>query len=194
MDTKESTAILSEIQAELKAPKNQKNEFGGFMFRSCEDIVEAAKPLLAKRALALNLTDEVVFIGTRHYVKATASIVGLDVSPAVAYAREPEARKGMDDSQITGTASSYARKYALNGLFAIDDTKDPDIAHGKVERITDEQLANIECLITEIGADREAFTKWAKTALKVERLEDLNPAGYKHALEALEAKRKSMAK
>ena len=119
---------LLAIQAKLKAPKGQFNKFGGYSYRSCEDILEAVKPLLAEEGLTLTLRDEVVEVGGWHYVKATAAIRVLmgDAIEVTAYAREAETKKGMDASQITGTASSYARKYALNGLFLIDDTKDDD--------------------------------------------------------------------
>ena len=115
------------VQKELKAPKNQRNTFGGYNYRSCEDILEAVKPLLVKHGLLLTLSDEMVAVGDRVYVKATAMIRGDDGNVVVtAYAREEAEKKGMDGSQITGAASSYARKYALNGLFCIDDTKDSD--------------------------------------------------------------------
>ena len=115
------------VQSELKAPKGQYNSFGKYNYRSCEDIVEAVKPLLKQYGIVLNLSDELVLIGDRYYIKAVAVLTdGTDVLQSVAYAREPQELKGMTDSQITGTASSYARKYALNGLLAIDDTKDPD--------------------------------------------------------------------
>ena len=115
------------VQAELKAPKGQYNSFGKYNYRSCEDIVEAVKPILAKYLITLNLSDELVLIGDRYYIKATAELTdGTSTVNSVAYAREPQELKGMTESQITGTASSYARKYALNGLLAIDDTKDPD--------------------------------------------------------------------
>lgn len=118
---------LSIIQSEIKAPKGQFNKFGGYKYRSCEDIVEAAKPVLNKHGFALTLTDDIINVGGRFYVKATATISdGNETFSASAYAREEESKKGMDGSQITGAASSYARKYALNGLFAIDDTKDAD--------------------------------------------------------------------
>ena len=120
---------LLNIQQELKAPKNQKNNFGGYNYRSCEDILEAVKPLLAKEKCILTLNDELLQIGERYYIKATATILDTEngsVLSNTAYAREEENKKGMDQSQITGTASSYARKYALNGLFLIDDTKDAD--------------------------------------------------------------------
>lgn len=116
------------IQQGLKAPKNQYNTFGNYKYRSCEDILEAVKPLLMEQACVLLLSDEIVAIDGRHYVKATATIINSEGQShsTSAYAREPEDKKGMDASQITGTASSYARKYALNGLFCIDDTKDAD--------------------------------------------------------------------
>ena len=120
---------LLNIQTELKAPKGQKNKFGNYMYRSCEDILEAVKPLLKENKVTLQLTDEIVFLGNRYYIKATAILKDTEEETKVentAYARESETKKGMDDSQITGTASSYARKYALNGLFCIDDTKDAD--------------------------------------------------------------------
>jgi hypothetical protein len=123
---------LNKIQKELKAPKNQFNKFGGFKYRNCEDILEAVKPLLGDSVLIIH--DEIVEVGGRVYVKATATLTDRLVDKndkpfslcSTAYAREPESRKGMDDSQITGATSSYARKYALNGLFCIDDTKDAD--------------------------------------------------------------------
>jgi len=117
---------LYKIQQELKAPKSQENKFGGFWYRSCEDILNAVKPLLD--GCVLHLEDTLVYLGDHYYVKATASIQNADGEcfTATAYAREAESRKGMDPAQITGAASSYARKYALNGLFCIDDTKDPD--------------------------------------------------------------------
>lgn len=118
---------LLNVQGELKAPKNQRNTFGNYNYRSCEDILEAAKPLCTKEGLLLNLTDEAVSIEGWHYIKATASVTdGEKEFTSTAYAREAPTKKGMDESQITGTASSYARKYALNGLFLIDDTKDAD--------------------------------------------------------------------
>lgn len=139
-------ASLLAVQGDLKAPKGQFNSFGKYKYRSCEDIVEAVKPLLNDNGLILTLSDEVVEIGSysykktvgeeitevsssRVYIKATATVTDIingDKIEVTAMAREPEEKKGMDTSQITGTASSYARKYALNGLFAIDDTKDAD--------------------------------------------------------------------
>lgn len=120
---------LSKVQSELKAPKGQYNSFGKYKYRSCEDILEAVKPLNAKHGVVLTVGDEVVEISNRFYVKATATLVDIESGEKIintALAREDDAKKGMDGSQITGTASSYARKYCLNGLFCIDDTKDAD--------------------------------------------------------------------
>ena len=118
---------LRDVQCELKAPKGQFNKFGGYKYRSCEDILEAAKPVLKKHGLTLTLNDAIVEVGGRIYVRARAMVTdGMTSISTDAYAREAESKKGMDSSQITGTASSYARKYALNGLFLIDDTKDAD--------------------------------------------------------------------
>ena len=120
---------LSKVQSELKAPKGQYNSFGKYKYRSCEDILEAVKPLNAKHGVVLTVGDEVVEISNRFYVKATATFVDIESGEKIintALAREDDSKKGMDGSQITGTASSYARKYCLNGLYCIDDTKDAD--------------------------------------------------------------------
>jgi hypothetical protein len=131
---------LVKIQSDLNAPKNLVNKFGNYRYRSCESIVEALKPLLAKHKCYLLLNDEITLIGDRYYIKATATLVnanGVQVS-TTAFAREEESKKSMDSSQLTGATSSYARKYALNGLFAIDDTKDADATntHDKDESPT----------------------------------------------------------
>lgn len=119
--------IYALIQSELKAPKSQYNSFAKYNYRSCEDILEAVKPILAKYKVSLTISDEVVLVGDRFYIKATASLSnGNQAITSYGFAREPEQKKGLDESQITGMASSYARKYALNGLFCIDDTKDAD--------------------------------------------------------------------
>lgn len=121
---------LLKIQIELKAPKGQYNSFGKYKYRSCEDILEAVKPLLQENKCTLTIKDDMEQIGDRYYIKATAILADTEADNTIitntAYAREEESKKGMDGSQITGTASSYARKYALNGLFLIDDTKDAD--------------------------------------------------------------------
>ena len=118
---------LVAIQNDLKAPKDKENKFGGFRYRSCEGILEAVKPLLAREGLVLSISDEIVEVTGRVYVKATATITdGTNSQQVTAYAREADTKKGMDPSQVTGASSSYARKYALNGLFCIDDAKDAD--------------------------------------------------------------------
>lgn len=135
---------LNKIQVELKAPKSQYNKFGNYKYRNSEDILEALKPLLEKHKTAINITDEIILIGDRYYIKATASLYDIESGifiDAVAFAREEETKKGMDASQITGSASSYARKYALNGLLAIDDTKDSDTIN-KHEKEQDEKVEN----------------------------------------------------
>lgn len=118
---------LINIQHDLKAPKGNYNSFGKYKYRSCEDILEAVKPLLAREGCTLIIKDDIVQVGDRFYIKATAKITdGTESIEVTAFARESDEKKGMDSSQVTGTASSYARKYALNGLFLIDDTKDAD--------------------------------------------------------------------
>jgi hypothetical protein len=130
---------LAEIQAEVKAPKGQFNSFGKYKYRSAEDIVEAVKPVINKYGYYLVLTDEVVEIGGRIYVKATATLSNGKLHYATqAFAREEETKKGMDGSQVTGASSSYARKYALNGLFAIDDTKDADATNEHRDEVGNE--------------------------------------------------------
>ena len=182
---KELLEKLKYVQQNLKAPKNQTNKFGGYNYRSCEDIFEAVKPLLDEQKLALTLEDELIQIGERYYVKATARLYdverpfihfdsdcdGLNEITNTAYAREEETKKGMDGSQITGTASSYARKYALNGLFLIDDQKDADTdEYQKQEekKATEKQITILEekCTDEEIEKIYEKY--------KIEKLEDLS--------------------
>lgn len=118
---------LIKVQGALKAPKGQYNSFGKYKYRSCEDILEAVKPLLVQHGLLLTIEDDVIQVGDRIYIKAIATIrQGDNLLQSVAFAREEDTKKGMDSSQVTGAASSYARKYALNGLFCIDDNKDSD--------------------------------------------------------------------
>lgn len=165
---------LLEIQAKLKAPKNQYNSFGKYKYRSAEDILEALKPLLVEQGCQLTISDEVLMIGDRYYVKATAIISNKDgvEHKSVAYAREDESKKGMDGSQITGTASSYARKYALNGMFLIDDNKDSDTDENKVEseaRAARDNAAAMKKAVAELGnvtdhmAYNECWEKWSKS-------------------------------
>lgn len=136
---------LIAIQSELKAPKSQFNKFGGYKYRKAEDILEAVKPLLAKQKCTLTITDDVVLIGNRIYVKATATIKNEkgECETTTGWAREEETKKGMDDSQITGASSSYARKYALNGLFAIDDNADSDATNDMQHQAAQQQAAQV---------------------------------------------------
>lgn len=178
---------MKTIQALLKAPKGQYNSFGKYKYRSCEDIVEAVKPLLADAGYYLNISDEIVMVGSRIYVKATASVWQDKTLLAVAsaFAREPEEKKGMDSSQITGTASSYARKYALNGLFAIDDTKDADTMAPVVdEPITDTQYQEISDLLSETDSNITNFCKH----FKIKEVINLKQSEYERAKTALMAK------
>ena len=136
---------LKNIQQELKAPKNQYNKFGNYKYRNAEDILEAVKPPLNENGCVLVLSDEIVNIGNRFYIKAVAKIIDIEDGSfhfSTAFAREEETKKGMDGAQITGASSSYARKYALNGLFLIDDTKDADSTntHGKDEKKADDSV------------------------------------------------------
>lgn len=157
--------ILAKIQKELKAPKNQLNKFGGYKYRSCEDILEAIKPLLGDAHLTI--TDEVVQIGDRFYVQATASLVDGEFEVATqAYAREAESKKGMDEAQITGAASSYARKYALNGLFCIDDTKDADTTN-RHEEVAPPNPKDIKGVPDKNDFQKECLTKKGQTTMQI---------------------------
>lgn len=171
---------LKKIQTELKAPKGQFNDFGKFNYRSAEDILEAVKPLLAKYDALLTLSDDVVEIGGRVYVKATAKLTDStgNTVEITAFAREAEKKSGMDDSQITGTASSYARKYALNGLFLIDDTKDADTNAYKIKRIND--------LVKETGSDIGKMLEH----FQVNRIEDMTAQQAERCIKMLESKLK----
>lgn len=138
---------LLHVQQKLKAPKNQYNKFGDFHYRSCEDIQEAVKPLLQETKTVLLVNDEVVLIGSRFYIKATAVFHDTESTESItntAFARENESKPKMDEAQITGSCSSYARKYALNGLFCIDDAKDPDTppAENTAESRQDKKTTN----------------------------------------------------
>ena len=150
---------LTEVQNELKAPKSKYNSFGKYNYRSCEDILEAVKPILKAKRLAMTVKDDVFNIGERFYIMATVTVFDCESEEKVtttAYAREDADKKGMDGSQITGSSSSYARKYALNGMFAIDDTKDADswnthdkdrtVEKKEAERATEEQIAKLRAL------------------------------------------------
>ena len=165
---------LVNIQSELKAPKGNFNSFGKYKYRSCEDILEAVKPLLSKYKCVLILSDDIVQVGERYYIKATATLTDTETGESItnsALARESQEKKGMDDSQITGTASSYARKYALNGLFAIDDTKDADTDEFKIQQEEEKRYEKVkEEIITKTMQDAliMAIEKGNITDLEVE--------------------------
>lgn len=169
MSDKELTFLqkLINLQKELKAPKSNYNNFGKYKYRSAEDILEAVKPLNTKHGLLLTLSDESVVTGTWNYIKAIATITDGENSHTVTgYARESETKKGMDHSQITGTASSYARKYALNGLYLIDDTKDADTDEYQKQNNKQVGRATLLSKWKKGGKSEEEFNKWhaGKTA------------------------------
>jgi len=172
---------LSKIQLELKAPKSQYNSFGKYKYRNCEDILEAAKPILAKHGYSLIISDDIVNISDRFYVKATAKVIDAEqniVGEATAFAREALDKKGMDSAQVTGAASSYARKYALNGLLAIDDTKDADTTNqpdngGKVAKIGQKEVAWIKDALITSGSSEDSFLSWLQKN-RCQSIEDIN--------------------
>lgn len=195
-------SALKFIQQNLKAPKNQKNHFGNFYYRSAEDILEAVKPLLEEMDCSLTLSDEIVLVGDRIYVKAVVALSNARgiIASTSAFAREPEEKKGMDVSQITGTASSYARKYALNGLFCIDDTKDTDsnefVKEAKAKRelaeteearirnepITKEQEKKLYKGMAEAKMKNDEVCKY----MKIEKLSDLKRGQVKRVVELIQ--------
>ncbi len=172
---------LLNIQSELKAPKNQTNNFGRYNYRSCEDILEALKLILKKEKCVVIINDEIEQVDNRFYVKATVSLVDVESGEIIAssaYAREEENKKGMDSSQVTGATSSYARKYALNGLFAIDDTKDSDVTNsGEENESSASQQSLIKQQIGEIlkvkGIGFDKLTEVIKTKFKKQKFDDL---------------------
>ena len=181
---------LADIQQKLKAPKGQVNKFGGYRYRSCEDILEAVKPLLGD--CVLTISDDIREIGGRVYVEATARLTdGSDTVEVKALAREAEVKKGMDESQITGAASSYARKYCLNGLFCIDDTKDADATNDHKDPVIDEsQLAVIYDLLEKTESDVDKFCK----AFNIEGVEQMLASQFQKALNALKRKLNNASK
>lgn len=183
------------IQSELKAPKGQYNSFGKYNYRSCEDILEGVKPLLAKHGLVLTIQDEIELIGDRYYVKATATITnGKENISSSAYARESLDKKGMDSSQVTGATSSYARKYALNGLLAIDDTKDADTMDNskKPTQQTQETVYNWQTLkarATQGGINEDDLVHYVTETFKVSKPSELKQEHYQQAFNWVNVKR-----
>lgn len=186
---------VGDIQHKLKAPKGQYNSFGKYNYRSCEDILEGVKPLLKEHNLALLIDDEIVQIGERYYVKATAKITdGREIVSATAYAREPDTKKGMDESQITGATSSYARKYALNALLCIDDTKDADTMDNskKPSQQTQETVYNwstLKARATQGGISEDDLKHYLKETLKVNESKDMTQEHYQQAFNWVNAQR-----
>lgn len=183
------------IQSELKAPKGQYNSFGKYNYRSCEDILEGVKPLLTKHGLVLTIQDSIDLIGDRFYVKATATITdGKERLSTSAYARESLDKKGMDASQVTGATSSYARKYALNGLLAIDDTKDADTMDNSKKPVqqTQETVYNWQTLkarATQGGISEEELVHYVTETFKVSKPSELKQERYQQAFNWVNAKR-----
>lgn len=189
------TQRVGDIQHKLKAPKGQYNSFGKYNYRSCEDILEGVKPLLKEHNLALLIDDEIVQIGERYYVKATAKITdGREIVSATAYAREPDTKKGMDESQITGATSSYARKYALNALLCIDDTKDADTMDNSKKPVqqTQETVYNWKTLkarATQGGISEDDLVHYVTETLKVKKPSELTQEHYQQAFNWVNAQR-----
>ena len=190
---------LRKVQLELKAPKGQTNTFGKYKYRSCEDILEALKPLLNEYELTIVISDDIVQIGDRYYIKATVQVYNGDkVVETYALAREEEEKKGMDAAQITGSASSYARKYALNGLFAIDDTKDADSQDNRehvskppakkdeVEWAKNWEIKNIQIAARKVIGNKPEveLDTWIENTLNI-RLKQMPRAWVKPALDRL---------
>ena len=192
---------LMGIQTKLKAPKSQRNSFGNYNYRSCEDILEAVKPLLDEFKVALTIKDEIILIGERYYIKATATLIDIDTGDTTetsAYARESAEKRGMDASQVTGATSSYARKYALNGLFAIDDNKDADATntHGKetikvnmTPALSEAQLKRLYAIGNKAGIKKEVLDSTVKKSFGCEP-RDMTKEQYQNICERLEKKSK----
>lgn len=179
---------LLKIQSELKAPKGQYNSFGKYYYRSCEDILEAVKPLCAKNNAVLKISDEIVEVGGRCYVRATATLTDVETAEKetnTAFAREDENKKGMDGSQITGASSSYARKYCLSGLFAIDDTKDADGLPPNEQKADVQELRKLAKIK---GYTEERIAK----GYKVDSLAKLTEQQLRHAIEYLKKQEDSI--
>lgn len=179
------------VQSELKAPKNQYNSFGEYKYRSCEDILEGVKPLLKKYGLYLKLSDAVELIGDRYYIKATATLSdGDNCISTSAYAREALEKKKSDVSQVTGAASSYARKYALNGLLAIDDTKDADSVEDKpLPQNTAYNWKTLKARAVQGGVTEEALKDYLKNELKVKNTDEMTREHYSKAFDWINAYR-----
>lgn len=179
------------VQSELKAPKGQYNSFGKYNYRSCEDILEGVKPLLNKYGLYLTIDDAVELIGDRYYIKATATLFdGDNCISTSAYARESLDKKGMDSSQVTGATSSYARKYALNGLLCIDDTKDADsVESNPLPQNTAYNWKTLKARAVQGGVTEEALKDYLKNELKVKNTDEMTRDHYQKAFDWINAYR-----
>ena len=206
MENKNVYEKLMIVQTKLKAPKGQYNNFGKYAYRSCEDVLEALKPLLAEVGAIVNISDQVRMIGDRYYIEATAMFLDTSTGDSViskAMAREDESKKGQDLAQLSGATSSYARKYALNGLFAIDDNKDPDSTnkHGKDDSdikvnmasvdkcISDKQLKRLYAIGNKAGYDKNIVDEVIKKTFKCEA-KNMTKEQYNNICERLEKKAK----
>lgn len=183
---------LMEVQGKLKAPKSCFNKFGNYAYRNCEDILEALKPLLNEVKAIVNISDDVVMVGDRYYIKATVKFIDAETGDIIetnAMAREEENKKGMDASQLTGSTSSYARKYALNGLFAIDDTKDSDTTntHNKdnVTTLSDAQLKRMYAIGSKAGYSNSKVDAMIKQKYNKEA-KNMTKAEYENVVDGLE--------
>lgn len=203
MENKNVYEKLMLVQSKLKAPKSQYNSFGKYSYRSCEDVLEALKPLLAEVGAVVTISDQVIMIGDRYYIEATAMFLDINTGDSIiskAMAREDESKKGQDLAQLSGATSSYARKYCLNGLFAIDDNKDPDSTnkHGKDDSInvnmspvdkciSDKQLKRLYAIGNKAGYDKTIVDGVIKKTFKCEP-KDMTKEQYDNICERLEKK------
>ena len=179
---------LTLIQSELKAPKNQYNAFGKYKYRNCEDILEALKPILLKYDCSLFITDSLEQKGDRYYINAQSTLIDNETEKQIiveGWAREEESKKGMDGSQVTGASSSYARKYALNGMFAIDDTQDSDATNKNENVLTQDQIKRIYAIAKESSLGEDAIKKWIKSKYDKESLKTLSIKEYEELVNAL---------
>ena len=188
---------LTYVQSKLKAPKNQYNSFGKYNYRSCEDILEGLKPLLTEVKAIVTLSDNIIQIGDRYYLQSTATFVDSESSEKIttsSLAREDESKKGMDLAQVTGSVSSYARKYALNGLFAIDDTKDSDSTNNhikdgfkQISSLSESQLKRLYAIAYKAGYDKAKIEAMVSGKYKKD-VRDLTKSEYDHVCSGLQAK------
>ena len=186
---------LIAIQSELKAPKSQYNNFGKYAYRNCEDILESLKPLLKEHKSTIYISDEIVTVLERFYVKATVTFIDAETGEKIintAYAREEEDKKGMDGSQVTGSSSSYARKYALNGMFAIDDTKDSDFTNTTTKTdnagLSEAQIKRLLAIASKVNISADDVKKVVAKTFGVQDLRKMNKQQYDEICSRLEKK------